>query len=357
MEILKNQKFLFVAAALLLLASFGYYGNMTGLFTRLQRDTSSEEAVAFTCTGAKAQDFDCFESYYGELVIKQSVAAAFTDLRTRYESDPFIKAQCHPVAHVIGRSAVAKYPTVGEAYTKGDSFCWSGYYHGALEGVIARYGRKNLPNELNTICADIAGKERYGFDYFNCVHGLGHGIMAYTNDELFDSLALCDRLDGTWEKRSCYGGVYMENVIIDNANHFTKYLKPEEPLYPCTAVEDQYKMDCYLMQTSYMLKVTNNDFAKVFGLCATVGDGYRQTCYQSLGRDASGQSSSNAELTKARCMLGRDEEEQSNCVIGAVKDFISYFHAFEQAEAFCNSLELELASICLSVGADYYKNL
>lgn len=343
-------------SAFLLLAGSGlYYGYASGKFT--PKDSHTEGTSVFSCEGLDAQDFDCYEAYYSAVVRDTSVADAFADLRSRYDTNAYVKAQCHPLAHVIGHAAIEKYPTVSEAYTHGDSFCWSGYYHGALEGVIAKMGRANVPNELNTICADIPGKERYSFDYFNCVHGLGHGLMAYTNDELFEALSLCDRLEGTWEKRSCYGGVFMENVIIDNTNHVTKYLKPEDPIYPCNAVADTYKTDCFLMQTSYMLKATGNDYRKVFALCSGVGDGYRQTCYQSLGRDASGQNSSNAEITKARCLLGTDEEQQANCVNGAVKDFISYFRGFEEARAFCTSLPADLSSMCLDVGEQYYKNL
>lgn len=353
---MKYQKIILTIAAILLLGSLAYYGYAKGTFSRSATPTT-REAIAFSCVGDLAQDFDCYDTYYKSIVDAQDVATAFTDLKARYETDGYVKAQCHPLTHVIGRTAVAKYPKVSEAYTYGDPFCWSGYYHGALEGVIAKMGRKEVPNQLNTICADIAGKERYSFDYFNCVHGLGHGLMAYTNTELPDALALCDNLKGDWEKRSCYGGAFMENVIVDNKNHFTKWLKPEDPLYPCPAVAEKYRLDCYLMQTSYMLKVTGNDFKKVFGLCATTGDAYRPTCYQSLGRDASGQNSSNAEFTKMRCMLGQDDEARSNCVIGAVKDFISYFHSFDQAKVFCNSLDNDLSGLCLDMGEQYYNNL
>lgn len=148
----------------------------------------------------------------------------------------------------------------------------------------------------------------------------------------------------------------MENVIVDNKNHFTKYLKPGEPLYPCTAVGDKYKGTCYLMQTSYMLKVTNGDFAKVFLLCEQAGDAFRATCFQSLGRDASGRSVSNAETTKNTCNLGKNFEAQSNCVIGAVKDFISYFHSDMQAKELCASLDTGLQSICFSTAESYYKS-
>lgn len=319
--------------------------------------TPPPQKIEFKCIGADSSNFLCYDNYYRSLVKNSGIASAFDDLKKRYNENAYVKSQCHPMTHVIGRAATEIYPDVADAYMHGDSFCWSGYYHGAMEGIVAKIGAEELPNELNSICAAIPGKEKYSFDYFNCVHGLGHGLMSFTDNELFDSLKLCDNLDGTWEKRSCYGGVFMENVIVDNKDHFTKYLTPNDPVYPCNAVDVRYKNDCFSMQTSYMLKVTSNDFRKVFGLCAGVDEDYRAMCYQSLGRDASGQSNSNAISTKYTCGLGKDYFQKSNCVIGAVKDFISYFHSDVEAKQLCGSLDADLQSICFSTGETYYKNL
>jgi hypothetical protein len=182
--------------------------------------------------------------------------------------------------------------------------------------------------------------------------------MVITQNELFDSLNICDNLQDSWERTSCWSGAFMENIIVDNKNHFTKYLNPQDPLYPCNAVDDQYKGTCYLMQTSYMLKVTNEDFLQVFSLCGTAEQAFQSVCYQSLGRDASGHSVSNKEQTKATCNLGQNFFAKSNCIIGAVKDFISYHHSDTEARGLCSSLEdAELQSVCFSTAESYVKVL
>src|SRR5881296_2479534 len=113
-------------------------------------------------------------------------------------------------------------------------------------------------------------------------------FMAITGDDLFDALQGCARLTGSVEENACANGVFMENLVVDGAHggHYSRYLKPSEPLYPCTAVGEKYKTECFDMQTSYALGVVRGDFAKVFELCAAVGVPYRAACYQSLGRDA-----------------------------------------------------------------------
>ncbi len=323
--------------------------------TKTTLETPTKSAAVkndFSC-GA-TQDFNCYEKYYRALVKNESVAAAFADLKARYTT-PYVKAMCHPLTHIIGQAATDKYSDVSQAYIHGDSFCWSGYYHGVLEGVAFKMGKAKLVASLNDICVNVPGKEKYSFDYYNCVHGLGHGLMAMTDDELFDSLKFCDTLSGSWNQQSCYGGVFMENVIVDNKNHFTKYLKPSEPLYPCSAVEDRYKGTCYLMQTSYMLKVTNEDFGRVFELCSQVGNPFSTMCYQSLGRDASGRSVSNVQATKNNCDFGKTYDQRSNCIMGAVRDFISYYHSDVEAQQLCAAVDADLQNVCTLTATSYYK--
>ncbi len=300
-------------------------------------------------------DLDCYMDFYEKKTMQDGVDEAFKFLKKEYKVNPYVVSQCHPITHVIGHAGLKLYPEVYEAFNHGDPYCWSGYYHGVMEEIAERIGIENVIKELNNICSTIPGKESYSFNYYNCVHGLGHGVMAVNNDELFIALDICSTLVGDWEKESCYGGVFMENVIIDNKGEFTKFLKPEDPLYPCNAVDLKYKSSCYLMQTSYALKVRNQDFAKIFEICRTADKGFESICFQSLGRDASGSTSSNAEKTKERCDLGKDYFEKSNCITGAVKDFISYFHSDKEAKKFCSSLTPDLKENCLTVAESYYK--
>lgn len=308
-----------------------------------------------SCMKNTTPDYACYETYYQAMVRTKGTKPAFEDLKKRYEADAYVVAQCHPLTHVIGRETAKKYTDVAQAYKEGDSLCWSGFYHGVMEDIVGRVGRTKIANILNTICDGVPGKATYSFEYFNCVHGLGHGLMAITNNELPESLKTCDNLMGSWEQSSCYGGAFMENVMVDHRAHKTKYLDPERPLYPCDSVDNKYRQDCYLMQTSYMVKITNSNFSKIFELCEGAKE-HAPTCYQSLGRDASGGSVSDPVKTKATCELGKNFEQQSNCVVGAVKDFVSYYHGEKQAVEFCNSLAADIKEVCLYTEKEYYKS-
>lgn len=309
------------------------------------------------CMDLGVESFSCYETYYKNLVGAHGVQTAFDDLKARYPVSGFVKAQCHQLSHVIGHAAADLYQTPAEAFSHGDSFCWSGYYHGVMETIVEKVGEEKLPSVLDNICAGIPNKSNYTFDYYNCVHGLGHGIMAIYNGELFDSLTTCDNLSGEWEKSACAGGVFMENIMSETRTGTSTYLKKDDLLYPCNAVSDAHKPQCFLMQSSHMLAVTGYDWNRVFSVCASVEAGYRNLCYQSIGRDASGSTVSDVEKTKNICNLATDNVQKEECIAGAAKDFVSYFHSDVQAKKLCDALNTSLRSTCRSVVSSYYKTL
>jgi hypothetical protein len=317
-------------------------------------DPSAATTWETACQDERSGDFKCFEKHYQTIVNNQSVEAAFTDIKAAYDGLPYVKGNCHQLVHVIGRAAGNKYGDVTLAYERGDEFCWSGYYHGVMESIIAKVGYQNIKDQLNTICATISTEERYSFAHYNCAHGLGHGVMLVSQHELFDALKTCDTLGDGWERESCYGGVFMENIMSEiNPDHTTKYLKSDDLLYPCTAVEPGYKQQCFLMQTSHALQVNGYDFGGVFALCDGVEAEYRPTCYQSLGRDISGNTVSDAERTRDLCMMGRDLDARSNCITGAVKDFIAYFNEKEAGRKLCAVLDPTLLDQCMAVAESF----
>ncbi len=300
-------------------------------------------------------DFDCYLMYYESLVEKKGSKKAFDSLKEDFDKNPYVKSQCHQLAHVIGRVSLTVYKTVADAFEKGDDFCSSGYYHGVMEEMAKTLGVSKISSEINTICDTVSENRRYSLAHHNCTHGLGHGLMGITEGEVFSSIELCDALDDSWEQSSCHGGVFMENIMADSSSHPSKYLKKEDPLYPCSAVEDRYKSPCYLIQTAHILKVVDGDFKKVFDVCANAGKDFRGTCYQSLGRDASGWNLGKIEPVKRICDMGVNFEQRSNCIIGSVKDLVWYHYSDKEAKKLCDIISPDLKQLCLDTAVSYYE--
>lgn len=328
-------------AALVVLSAALSYGFSRTLITR--------EVAEDPCPGEKMYVSACWTSYYEELAKERGSRAAMRDLKQRYDAGGYARTFCHVSLHKIGAAAADEFGTIAAAYKHGDTFCRAGYYHGVLEKIFGEAdegGGEKLLSTLNSICAEIPGKERYSYDYFACVHGIGHGLMAYFDHDVLQSLAGCKALAGAWEQGSCYGGVFMENVTAHSEETPSKYLKTDDPLYPCNALDDEYRYTCYQFQTSYILPLFGGDFKKTFDTCRSVEEKYRGTCFQSIGRDASGWSYGVGDVALNYCALGATPEERAECLIGAASDFIQSV-GHEEARALCAVGEDSARTACM----------
>jgi hypothetical protein len=314
---------------------------------------------AEACAGKAAISLDCQRHRYATIVRRAGVGAAFADLKRRYEHEGFVRAGCHPIVHTIGHAAVDRYGDLGEAYARGDSFCSAGYFHGATERVIQRVDRGELTRRANRLCGDLGGHRRHSIYHRNCAHGLGHGFMLVRDYEVRKSLTTCDALRDAWEQRSCYGGVFMENVMsLGRRSGRSEYLRPDDPLYPCPTLERRYREMCYQKQTGYALFVNDDDFGSVFGLCAEVEKAFRAACNQGLGTNIAVHNlkrvvreRQRTGLTAATCMAG-PHGARANCIKGAVRALINYDHDVRRATALCRALVPALRARCHLVVED-----
>lgn len=277
------------------------------------------------CAAASAIDFGCFERRYTALTRSRGARSALRDLAGQRQQNGYVRAACHQLTHRIGRAAGAIRGM--PAFRDGDPLCSSGYYHGVIEAVMTRIGTARALERATGVCAQLRERDYRSADHYNCAHGMGHGFMGRFGSDVFASLHGCDALTERWERRHCYGGVFMENLsAIDNSERPSTALRPSQPLYPCTEVARRYKEACFDKQTTYALYITGGDFAAVFKLCSSVGRGFRGACDRGLGGDVAIDSAKHLFTAKARaasrrslCMLGEDGRARANCVIGAVR--------------------------------------
>lgn len=332
----------------------GNTSNTTPIFTCRDNPPDPFHAENKLVFGA---DFSCYMNYYRNLTVARGAPTAIADIKARIINDSYAKEECHQITHAIGRSAGERSSGVAEAFTDGDALCSAGYFHGVMEGLIQQHGTTELSSGfLDSLCAPFRTTKKgvLTVNHFDCAHGLGHGIMYVKNNELFDSLAVCDTLSDKSEQNPCRTGVFMENVITDFKDHTTKYLKPEDPLYPCGAVKEIYKNACYSFQTSYVLKLTKS-FEKTFAACRKVPAPHQDTCFQSVGRDAAGMVDGDIVKTKENCSIAANNREAENCVIGAVGAIINHYHSDTEGLAFCASLSGDLQKVCSDKGREYYE--
>ena len=288
-------------------------------------------------------NFTCLEQAFGNLAYEEGPKPALDEFDRRIAADPEIERNCHRIAHMMGAAALVRYEgRVGRAFAEGSASCWSGYYHGILERAFRDVEPDDLTATARSLCGD-ADVRRTAFIAYQCVHGLGHGLMIYTGYDLPKSLETCDGLATAWDQTSCTGGVFMEN-LSSSYGITSKWLRDDDPLYPCTVVAERHKLYCYLMVTSRILPLEGWDYAKAAEWCRKAEDNWVATCFQSLGRDASGQTRGAVAEILAICDEGRNMARE--CVYGAARDLTSQDSGPVRAAGLCAKAAPAYRSYC-----------
>ena len=254
------------------------------------------------------------------------------------ESESYIQVDCHQRAHDLGRAAYEEFGAA--AFALSGHECQAGSFHGATEALFASRGTANLEQDVSTICA-VADNP---FFRHQCIHGVGHGLMAWTTYELHDALPLCDRMPTETDKGSCYSGVFMENVVgglTGLMGHVTQYLKDDDPHYPCDIVDERYRVPCYFYQTSHMLRVFDRDFAKVAQACAETPASAHQNCFQSYGRDVGNVTRKDPATAILYCSYAPAGKNRIYCIEGAAQDRFWEKSGDDDALAMCAMVENE----------------
>lgn len=252
---------------------------------------------------------------------------------------------CHQAAHDVGHAAYDLYGA--DVFQKGDSSCHSGFYHGAMEKLIVDTGVDDFAPRMHEIC----NQYRSRFKRFECLHGIGHGVMAYTGYDLPAALEMCRGLQTWFAKKSCYGGVFMENVIAAMGEgaipgHDTPWISAD-PHYPCNALPNQTDVQesCYLMQTSRMHQIFGGDHFQVAAACRNATPVARDECFQSFGRDAGGRTFRDPVQIRNLCHLTPDTYFDE-CIEGGVNVIIDFWGG---------NLQGQPHAVCKEITAKRYK--
>jgi hypothetical protein len=263
-------------------------------------------------------DFRCLEQAFGNLAYRDGPASAIRLFDEEIRTDPEVERNCHRIAHMIGSAALARFDgNIGRAFTAGSAICSSGYYHGLLERAFAGISSdEELARAAGRVC-DEPEITRTTYFHYQCIHGLGHGLMITTAYDLPYSLSVCDRLDSLWAQVSCTGGVFMEN-ISSSYGIKSRWLRDDDPVYPCNTVTRVHKQYCYLMVTSRILELNRFDWRATAAECSRVEGEWVDLCFQSYGRDASGFSRQNVPRVLSLCRLAGPG--QGECLYGAARD-------------------------------------
>lgn len=288
----------------------------------------------------------CYEQAYGNISFREGPKAALALVEKQYAggADP----NCHRIVHVIGAAALTRNDgNVARTFAEGSSTCWSGYYHGVLERAFLKvesFDADTLGAKSRSLCADRQVRASSWLSY-QCLHGLGHGLMITTGYRLPLSLDVCRRLATDWDRTSCKGGVFMENFVTSYGGQ-SPWVRDGDPLYPCDWVAEGDKYTCYQQATTRIIRVVGLDWEKIAQTCAGAEPNWIDTCFGSFGQNASVQGFRKPEAIVATCSVARPYGGEQECLRYAAMDIAGTYSGGKEAAALCEMSAVDLRGDC-----------
>ena len=274
----------------------------------------------------------CYRQAFGDIAYRDGPQKALALLATDDRTMASVHADCHQIAHWVGHAGLAYYKgNAAVALAHGGMTCNSGYYHGVMQLAFAGLEKSEVVAKARKLCATPAVNVTT-FLLYQCVHGLGHGLMIYSGDDLPWSLNACHQLADDFDRVSCTGGVFMQN--LDTTMTTSRYLKANDPIYPCNIVAERDKLYCYLMVTSRILDFDGYNWRKTVAWCHKSERGWVATCFQSYGRDASGFTQYHPGRLIRLCKLAG--KEAGECMYGAARDYANNYAGGKEAAHLCS---------------------
>jgi hypothetical protein len=301
-------------------------------------------------SSCKPSQFTCYEQAFGNIAFKQGSQPAAALVGTMLaRNDAVVRADCHTIMHAVGSATLARYGgDAARAMAHGSMLCGSGFYHGIVMFALrATRTPAQLVAKVRGMCTDPAVLNTT-FLRYQCVHGLGHGLMIFSGDNLPWSLRMCDKLADHWSQQSCSGGVFMQNFNLPSrmSPFASTYVSKKHLLYPCdwSGVQSRYKYYCYLQVTEHVLYVTDYDWKRTASACASAQSPWSNICFQSFGRDVAGNTRYRPAAAYRRCKL--TGSYLADCVYGVARDFVNNDVNGRRASRFCELVSFRLRGYC-----------
>ncbi len=271
------------------------------------------------------------------LVETQNPKAALNELSNLMENNPKVLRSCHGLVHEIGHIAFKKYGFGGAIEFQND-LCGSGYLHGIVEENFSKV--KNVTSTMLSICEgfDIPTRD-------SCYHGVGHGLMFMTDNDIPKSLTYCDLYPEDKFDIRCAEGVYMENFSTDQQTHESEYLNPQIPEFPCAQQPEKYKSVCYFYAPIYYLSLHENQYTQALDWCASLSE-HQQTCAYGVGSRTMKYNLQDPVFVENICHY--NPKFTRACVDGMVSYYLVNFVSKTKGREMCKTLPERSLKNCLT---------
>ncbi|MFD7730932.1 hypothetical protein ACFV6F_11180 [Kitasatospora phosalacinea] len=278
---------------------------------------------------------------------------ALADLDKISKDKPYTVRFCHPIAHELGHAAVQRYH---QDFQKVISFphetCAAGYLHGAVEEMLAN--SKDPQSDILTLCAPA--------NTGPCIHGVGHGIMFVTKQDIPAARALCDKFPSQSRRITCSEGVFMQLFAPDEEDEKAKANLPAdklaaEPLYPCPEQPALYQSACFFYAPTFFLSSHDyanhpEAFSQALQWCLNAqASGGAQDCSRGAGSRIMKYNLDREDWAAQQCATAKDTWQRKACAQGLVSYYTVNYTDSGAAGRLCAKItDKEIQGYCRSAG-------
>lgn len=287
---------------------------------------------------------------------EHGLAAALDSLERQSKRDSLVLRAGHQLAHALGRQAVASEGASDTVIAQCRATFSSGCYHGVVEAALGHEGAVDVV-ALEHMCAGALGTPESA-SLFECVHGVGHGVLGAVGGDVSRALLDCDGLSSEPLRGSCHEGVFMEAITTaiageqhgkhgHGAGHAGAGLSidPNDPYSPCRRYRDRYGEACWLFQGFIILRSVGFDAGRALDVCNRAPAGWEARCYQSIGHQLTGLFQRDDGWVINHCRAGRPEL-RAQCAAGAVLARIAEDWTGTRARSLCGRVPLAWEKEC-----------
>lgn len=183
-------------------------------------------------------------------------------------------------SHAIGMQMIDDGASLQQAL----EWCGSGFLQGCIHGAVMEHidrtqGGAPLLSEAFRLCDQFDSRhDLRRIKYLNCIHALGHEVVAQTSQPIETSLSVCDRLPEEVGP-ACASGVFMEYSKGDSGRGFHNDEPVGDVPLPCDDVADRWRGICHAGEGSYRQYASGQEsWDETLKHCDGVPAGYRIDC-------------------------------------------------------------------------------
>ena len=223
--------------------------------------------------------------------------------------------QTHLLIHTVGDYVYRKFGPAGLPYCR--DYFLSACYHGFILNTL---GDSGLPGMAEVI--EICKSNGPGV-LPQCVHGAGHGFVAWHDYDLLKALLMCDELSGKdpdFPAFNCYDGVFMENLwgVHNGVPSEKRWIKEDDIYYPCNnpSIPEKYLRGCWSNQATLIYQRYKGDLRKTALACDAVEKlEYRDTCYNNFARQIHPLTEGKIAKVFSLCATATGKARQDECLL------------------------------------------